>query len=89
MAGTGFESMDPLLSDHAIGKFKISLKKRLYMRKWIVYRKLKSLDHDSFQTCMHDSLVSLKNSVDLDELVDGYTQSLTKALDTHAPQKTR
>ena len=52
------------------------------MRKRIIYRNLKSLDHDSFQTCIHDSLVTLGNSVNLD-------QSLTTALDKHAPQKTR
>lgn len=59
------------------------------MRKRIIYRNLKSLDHDSFQTCIHDSLVTLGNSVNLDQLIEGYTQSLTTALDKHAPQKTR
>ena len=81
--------MDPLLSDHAIVKFKISLVKRPHVRKWIMYRKLKSLDHDSFQTCMIDSLASFKNSNDLDELVESYAHSLTTALNKHAPQKIR
>ena len=43
LTGTGFELMDPLLSDHVIVKFKISLMKRPHVRKWIMYRKLKSL----------------------------------------------
>ena len=54
-----------------------------------MYRKLKSLDHDSFQTCMIDSLASSKNSNDFDELVESYTHSLTTALNKHAPQKIR
>ena len=48
-----------------------------------MYRKLKSLDHDSFQTCIIDSLASFKNSNDLDELVESYTQSLTTALNKY------
>ena len=84
LTGIGFELM---LSDHAIVKFTISLMKRPHVRKWIMYRKLKSLDHDSFQTCIIDSLASFENSNDLDELVESYTQSLTTALNKHAPQK--
>ena len=41
----------------------------------------------SFQTCIIDSLASFKNSNDLDELVESYIQSLTTALNKHAPQK--
>ena len=85
LTGTGFELMGPLLSDHAIVKFKISLIKRPHVRKWIMYRKLKSLDHDSFQTCIIDSLASFKNSNDLEELVESYTQSQKIRLITVRP----
>ena len=37
---------------------------------------------------MQNRGITLRNSVDLDELVDGYTQSLTTTVDKHAPQKT-
>ena len=80
---------DPGISDHAAVICDLSLQKPQFRKKVVYFRKLRSMDIDSF--CKDVSSSSLVNdySTDLDTLVDQYDTVLRSILDKHAPLKQR
>ncbi|XP_067025693.1 uncharacterized protein [Acropora muricata] len=83
------ETIDPALSDHLAVKFKIPITKQPFKRKMIKYRNFKSLDSQSLATSISESRICADIYANLPDMVNGYFDSLTAAIDQVAPIKTR
>ena len=76
---------DCFLSDHSTVLCDLNLTKSAVSVKKITYRKLKSIDMNSFKNDLRSSELCQSAPVDLDGLVDCYNTTLTTILDKHAP----
>jgi hypothetical protein len=72
--------------DHFAVVYNASVSKPPPVRKTVTYRKLKSIDVNEFKTDIltSDILNSVKESSNVDELVDAYNNGLSILLDKHA-----
>ena len=76
---------DHLFSDHLSVLTTLRATKPKIILKERVYRKIKSIDLDSFCSDLAASKVCQDTPGELDELVDCYNRTLTSVLDKHAP----
>jgi hypothetical protein len=84
-----FHTTRPNISDHYPIHFKLRCEKPKFERKEISYRKIKSIDIDTFKQQLSD-WEPIKNPVSaLFESVNDYNEVLGEILDTHAPLITR
>lgn len=80
---------DPMLSDHSAVHCKLRLKKPPLERMEISYRKLRSVNMDSFNDDLKQSDLLTTNAFDLMGLTEKYENTLTEILQRHAPLKRR
>ena len=85
---SGVSTFDPVISDHSAVNINLLLQKPQFKKKTITYRKLHSIDYNTFCNDITDSPLSMEPSSDLDVLVDQYDNVLRSLLDRHAPTKT-
>ena len=81
-----------VISDHAAVHFHLMLKKPVLEKKLITFRKLRSIDFDSFGSDVTNSSLSSLFSTPLpclDDLISEYNGVLSSILDIHAPVKTK
>ena len=77
--------MDHLFSDHLSVLTTLRATKPKIISKERIYRKIKSIDLDSFCNDLAASEVCQDTPRELNELVDCYNRTLTSVLDKHAP----
>ena len=82
---TNIETRDPMLSDHSADR----LKKPPLERKEISYRKLHSVNMDSFNDDLKQSNLLTTNTLDLTSLTEQYENTLKETLEKHAPLRRR
>ena len=80
---------DPNISDHSAVMCDVSIRKPQFRKEGIFYRKLRSLDMESFLSDVADCLLVIDPSGDLDHLVQQYDTLLRSIMDKHAPVKRR
>lgn len=91
----GVPLIDRYVSDHAIIMCWLSLCKHELSVKTITYRKLKSIDLNSFRSDLKNSVLCQfqgtgdKNIADLDAIVRDYNTILSTVLEGRAPLKTK
>ena len=78
-----------MLSDHSAVHCKLRLKKPPLERMEITYRKLRSVNMDSFNEDLKQSDLLTTNAFDLMDLTEKYENTLTEILQRHAPLKRR
>ena len=81
-----------VISDHAAVHFHLMLKKPVFDKKLITFRKLRSIDFDSFGSDVTNSSLSSLFATPLpclDDLISQYNDVLSSILDIHAPVKTK
>ena len=78
---------DPVISDHLAIHCVLSIQKPQFRKKMINFRKLHSLNMDSFCKDIMDSPLLQDQATDLDTMVDQYDRVLRQLLDQHAPKK--
>jgi len=86
---SGVSTFDPVISDHSAVNINLLLQKSQFKKKTITYRKLHSIDYNTFCNDITDSPLIMEPSSDLDVLVDQYDNVLRSLLDCHAPTKQR
>ena len=86
---TSVEIRDPMLSDHSAVHCKLRLKKPPLERMETSYRKLRSVNMDSFNDDLKQSDLLTTNTFDLTGLIEKYENTLTETLQRHAPLKRR
>ena len=86
---TSIEVRDPMLSDHLAVHCKLRLQKPPLERASIQYRKIRSIDIDSFNDDRKKSTLLSRSHNDLPSLLDEYENTLLKILDKYAPMKRR
>jgi len=86
---SGVSTFDPVISDHSAVNINLLLQKSQFKKKTITYRKLHSIDYNTFCNDITDSPLIMEPSSDLDVLVDQYDNVLRSLLDRHAPTKQR
>ena len=86
---TSVEIRDPMLSDHSAIHCKLRLKKPPLERMETSYRKLRSVNMDSFNDDLKQSDLLTTNTFDLTGLIEKYENTLTETLQRHAPLKRR
>jgi hypothetical protein len=77
---------DCYISDHAIVKCQLIAPRPKLTTKHIQYRKLKSIDITSFKRDVAESVLCSTEFQDIDELLACYNSTLSKLVDSHAPQ---
>ena len=80
---------DPALSDHYAVYCNLCLQKPQFAKKVVNFRKLRSIDIDSFHEDIWSSSLIQKQATDLDILTSQYDDVLRSLLDHHAPLKQR
>ena len=80
---------DPNISDHLAVMCDVSIRKPQFRKEVIFYRKLRSLDMESFLSDVADCPLVIDPSSDLDHLVQQYDTLLRSIMDKHAPVKRR
>ena len=80
---------DPNISDHSAVMCDVFIRKPQFRKEVIFYRKLRSLDMESFLSDVADCPLVIDLSGDLDHLVQQYDTSLGSIMDKHAPAKRR
>ena len=80
---------DPVISDHLAIHCVLSIQKPQFRKKLINFRKLHSLNMDSFCKDIMASPLLQDQATDLDTMVDQYDRVLRQLLDQHAPKKKR
>ncbi|XP_071506848.1 uncharacterized protein [Diadema antillarum] len=75
------------LSDHAAVHCDLHMSKPAVGRKEIVYRKLKTINHEALAEDLESSDLIRKPETDIDKLADQYDRTLSTILDKHAPIK--
>ena len=86
---TSIDIQDPMLSDHSAVHCKLHMKKPPPERVEISYRKLRSINMDSFNDDLKQSNLLTINTPDLTGLIEQYENTLTKTLEKHAPLRRR
>ena len=86
---TSTDIRDPMLSDHSAVHCKLRLKKPPPERVKISYRKLRSINMDSFNDDLKQSNLLTTNTLDLTDLIEQYENTLTETLEKHAPLRQR
>ncbi len=81
--------VDMLLSDHHTILFKVKIGKPLPIKKTLTFRKLKTIDNDSFRKDLAQDIKVLKLSDNMKEAVAQYNSTMQKVLDKHAPEQTK
>ena len=76
---------DPNISDHLAVMCDVSIRKPQFRKEVIFYRKLRSLDMESFLSDVADCPLVIDPSSDLDHLVQQYDTLLRSIMDKHAP----
>ena len=85
---SGVRITKPMISDHFFVHFKLLCEKPIYEQKQITFRKLRSIDKDSFREDIINSTLSQNSDSSTYEVVEKYDSILGDILDKHAPQKT-
>ena len=80
---------DPNISDHSAVMCDVSIRKPQFRKEVIFYRKLRSLDMESFLSDVADCPLVIDPSSDLDHLVQQYDTLLRSIMDKYAPVKRR
>ena len=86
---TSVEIRDPMLSDHSAVHYKLHLKRPPLERMETSYRKLRSVNMDSFDDNLKQSDLLTTSTFDLTGLIEKYENTLTETLQRHAPLKLR
>ena len=84
-----FNVYDPNISDHLAVMCDVSIRKPLFRKEVKFYRKLRSLDMESFLSDVAASPLVIDPSSDLDHLAQQYDCLLRSIMDKHAPVKRR
>ncbi len=77
--------IDAMLSDHCTLLFKVQIRKPPPVLKKVAYRPLKVIDLDAFRLDIMESALFTESHSDLSGLIQCYNDSLSTALDFHAP----
>ena len=80
---------DPALSDHYAVYCNLCLQKPQFAKKVVNFRRLRSIDMDSFREDIRSSSLIQKQATDLDTLAIQYDDVLRSLLDHYAPLKQR
>ena len=80
---------DPVLSDHYAVHCMLHVNKPLHQTKTTSYRKLRTIDVDSFRQDIKHSVLFQHPSTDLSVLCNQYDSVLSALLNKHAPLRTR
>jgi len=80
---------DPSMSDHSVIRCSLLVHKPPPQKKWIKFRKIRSIDLNAFKEDILDSVLLSKQGNDVSELAHRYNQVLRELLDKHAPLKER
>ena len=86
---TSIEVRDPVSSDHLAVHCKRCLQKTPLERAFILYRKIRSIDMNSFNDDLKKSTPLSRNHNELSSLLDEYENTLRNILDAYAPVKRR
>ena len=81
----GVKVMDPVISDHYAVHCDLLMKKPQFAKKVVSFRKLRSIDIDSFCENIKNSPLLQQQAPDLETLVNQYDNVLKSLLDKHAP----
>ena len=85
---TEIKIFDPVISDHCAVHCNLRVQKPNFTKKKVYYRKLRSLDIESFCEDILTSPLLQDQAVELNALVDQYDNVLRSLLDLYAPLKT-
>ena len=77
---------DPCIADHFAVHCELHLQKPRFGKKVVKFRKLQSIDIDSFCEDLRDSDLLLKSYSHLNTLVEQYDRTLLTILDKHVPE---
>ena len=80
---------DPVISDHCAVHCNLRVQKPHFTKKNVYYRKLRSLDIESFNEDILTSPLLEDQAVELSAFMDQYDNILQSLLDLHAPLKRR
>ena len=80
---------DPCIADHFAVHCELHLQKPRFGKKVVKFRKLRSIDIDSFCEDLRDSDLLQKSYSHLNTLVEQYDRTLPSILDKHAPELQR
>ena len=85
------DSNDKVLKDHYAVTFSACASRPARERKTVTYRKVRSIDIDSFKMDIQTSKIlnDSLNSTNCDELVSAYNDELLTLMDKHAPKQTK
>ena len=86
---TGIKIIDPVISDHCAVHCNLRVLKPRFIKKKVYYRKLCSLDTESFCEDISTSPLLRDQAVELNALVDQYDNVLRSLLGLYAPLKQR
>ena len=86
---TEINIFDPVISDHRAVHCNLRVQKPHFTKKKVYYRKLSSLDIESFCEDILTSPLLQDQAVELNALVDQYDNVLRSLLDLYAPLKRR
>ena len=86
---TEIKIFDPVISDHCAVHCNLRVQKLHFTKKKVYYRKLCSLDIESFNENILTSPLLEDQAIKLNALVDQYDNVLRSLLDLHAPLKRR
>ena len=86
---TEIKIFDPVISDHCAVHCNLRIQKLHFTKKKVYYRKLRSLDIESFNEDILTSPLLDDQAIELNALVDQYDHVLRSLLDLHAPLKRR
>jgi hypothetical protein len=78
-----------LISDHHAVHCTLALRKPPLPRHKIVYRKLKTIDHEQFKSDLQNSSLIVSPEPHIDDLLVQYDTTLIALLDKHCPEKTK
>lgn len=79
--------VDDMISDHNIVSCSFQMRKPSYPRRDVTYRKMRSIDHESFRADLHDSVLLTDPADTVETLAEQYDETLGALLDKHAPLK--
>jgi len=80
---------DPILSDHFAVHCLLSFAKPVHKPCTVTYRKLRSIDVDSFHQDIANSSLCKSPAIDVSDLCNQYDSVLSTILDKHAPIRTK
>ncbi|KAJ8039461.1 hypothetical protein HOLleu_17189 [Holothuria leucospilota] len=80
---------DFFLSDHRFILATLSTCRPVLVRKRVQFRRLNSIDHESFRASLSDDMEKILKLESLDDMVTAYNYHTKKVLDDHAPVVTK